>query len=428
MPSKKLIRVDEKLPLDLTADERAIVLGELICLDQEVEDVVSNTPAGQPVMLTLDDLDDLIGHVAAEANHCGNKRKVKKLDGIAEKIQELLDTFTDEEPPKTVNIEEARRAKAISEQSLQIAEFASKALVAAGELGIRTKLLEHFILPAAERGVLLLVPGVARAIKKKLAKDGATFSIAEVASMTMALAEDLLDGDARKQVADLLIAKHMMDCLHEGIAAMAKPPARKKSTPTRKVAGDTVFQFKVTLLGSKPAIWRRLQIKDCTLNKLHEHVQTAMGWTNSHLHQFEIKGRRYGDPELLDDVYDEIECVDSTTTMVSDILPQTGKRFAFKYEYDFGDGWEHEILFEGSPPVDKGKKYPLCLEGERACPPEDVGGVWGYEEFLAALADPKHEEHTHFMEWCGGAFSPDEFNASKATKEMHKGLPDWRRA
>jgi hypothetical protein len=427
MPPKKLIRVDEKLPLDLTADERALVLGELTCLDQEVEDVVSNTPAGQQVMLTLDDLDDLIGHVAAEANHCDNKRKVKKLDGIAEKIQELLDTFTDEEPPKTVNIEDVRREKVIAEQSVQIAEFASKALVAAGELGIRTKLLENVTLPAAEREVLLLVPGVAKATKKKLAKDGATYSIAEVASMTMALAEDLLDGDARKQVALLLVAKNLMGCLREGISAMATPPARKRSTPTRKVAGDTVFQFKVTLAGTKPAIWRRLQIQDCTLDKLHEHVQTAMGWTNSHLHQFEIKGRRYGDPELLDDVYDEIECVDSTTTMISDILPRTGKRFAFKYEYDFGDGWEHEILFEGSPPIDKGKTFPLCLEGERACPPEDVGGVWGYEEFLAAIADPKHEEHAHFMEWCGGTFSPDEFNAAKATKDMKKGLPDWRR-
>ena len=152
-----------------------------------------------------------------------------------------------------------------------------------------------------------------------------------------------------------------------------------------------------------------------------------MGWTNSHLHQFEIKGKPYGDPELLDDGFEDFEWVDSTTTMVSDIVPKSGKRFAFKYEYDFGDGWEHEVLFEGCPPLEKSKKYPVCVEGERACPPEDVGGVYGYQEFLAAIADPKHEEHESFLEWCGGSFSPDKFDPTKATREMKKGLPDWRR-
>ena len=106
-----------------------------------------------------------------------------------------------------------------------------------------------------------------------------------------------------------------------------------------------------------------------------------MGWTNSHLHQFEIKGKRYGDPELLEDGFEDFGCIDSTVTMIGEIVPKTGKRFAFKYEYDFGDSWEHEVLFEGCPPLEKAKKYPLCLEGERACPPEDVGGVWGYGDF-----------------------------------------------
>ena len=194
--------------------------------------------------------------------------------------------------------------------------------------------------------------------------------------------------------------------------------------PNSKAATGKLFQFKITLLGSEPTIWRRIQVKDCTLDKLHEHIQTAMGWTNSHLHQFEIKGKPYGDPELLDDGF---ECVDSTTTMVNDIVPKSGKRFAFKYEYDFGDGWEHEVLFEGCPPLEKSKKYPVCVEGERACPPEDVGGVWGYQDFLAAIADPKHEQHESFLEWCGGSFSPDKFDPTKATREMKKGRPDWRR-
>jgi hypothetical protein len=223
----------------------------------------------------------------------------------------------------------------------------------------------------------------------------------------------------------LLVAKHLMDHLAERIAGPAKPRPNKK--PKAKAKTDTLFQLKITLLDLKPPIWRRIQTRDCTLDKLHEHIQTAMGWTNSHLHQFEINGERYGDLELLDDGFEDFECVDSTRTMVSKILPKTGKRFAFKYEYDFGDGWEHEILFEGGPTLEKGKKYPFCLEGERACPPEDVGGVGGYEDFLAALADPKHEEHSRFLKWCGGSFSPDQFDPVKATRRMAKGLPDWRK-
>lgn len=204
-----------------------------------------------------------------------------------------------------------------------------------------------------------------------------------------------------------------------------EPVGRRKSARRTAVNADRLYQFKITLLGIDPPIWRRIQVKDCTLDELHEHIQTAMGWTNSHLHDFEIKGKRYGDPELIDDGFMDFECVDSTCTKISDIVPKNGKRFGFKYEYDFGDSWEHEVLFEGCPAVDPKASYPLCLEGARACPPEDVGGVWGYSDFLEALADPKHEQHDEFVEWAG-RFKPEAFNAKKATTAMKKGLPDWR--
>jgi hypothetical protein len=188
---------------------------------------------------------------------------------------------------------------------------------------------------------------------------------------------------------------------------------------------ERLYQFKITLLESKPPIWRRIQVKDSTLDKLHEQIQTAIGWTNSHLHQFEIDEERYGDPELLDDGFEDFKCVDSTVTKISKIVPEDGKRFRFLYEYDFGDGWEHDVLFEGCLKAEKGDRYPLCLEGERNCPPEDVGGVWGYAEFLEAIGDPKHEEHDRMLEWAG-EFDPEEFDAGKATKAMRRGLPDWR--
>jgi hypothetical protein len=188
-----------------------------------------------------------------------------------------------------------------------------------------------------------------------------------------------------------------------------------------------LYQFKITLLDTRPPIWRRIQVKDGTLDNLHEHIQTAMGWTNSHLHHFRVGERLYGDPLLMQENFEEMEYEDSTTTKLSDILPKSGRRFRFEYQYDFGDGWRHEVLFEGCVEAEPGKKYPLCLEGARACPPEDVGGVWGYADFMKAIQNPDHEDHEGMLEWAGGSFDPEAFDRAAATREMRRGLPDWRR-
>jgi hypothetical protein len=191
-------------------------------------------------------------------------------------------------------------------------------------------------------------------------------------------------------------------------------------------ASERLYQFKITLLGIEPPIWRRIQVKDGTLDKLHEHIQTAMGWTNSHLHQFEIDGERFGDPQLLDDGFGDSDCIDSTVARISEVVPEDGGRFRFLYRYDFGDNWEHEVSFEGCVRAEPNGRYPLCVDGARACPPEDVGGVGGYEEFLEALVDPKHEQHEDFVQWAG-PFDSEKFDSKEATKHMKRGLPDWRK-
>ena len=109
MPTKKQIQPGEKVPLKLTATERKLVLEDLMCLDQEYEQIIRDTPTGKPVMMTLDDLDDFGGYIAAEANHCDDSKKQKKLDTVFEKIQSVLDRYTDEEPPQTLKIEDARK-------------------------------------------------------------------------------------------------------------------------------------------------------------------------------------------------------------------------------------------------------------------------------------------------------------------------------
>jgi hypothetical protein len=203
-----------------------------------------------------------------------------------------------------------------------------------------------------------------------------------------------------------------------------KQPAKK--TSVKDTSRNVVYQFKITLLDSRPPIWRRILVPDGTLDDLHEAIQTAMGWTNSHLHQFEIARKRYGDPELLDDGWGDSEVISTLDTPLSELLGGKRPPKKFHYEYDFGDGWEHLIEFEGAAPAESGKKYPCCVEGARACPPEDCGGVWGYAHFLEVMGNPRHEEHEFLSEWIGGEFGPEEFNPAEASKSMRKGLPNWR--
>jgi hypothetical protein len=201
----------------------------------------------------------------------------------------------------------------------------------------------------------------------------------------------------------------------------------KRAKEPKKPGTAEIYQLKITLIGMEPTIWRRIQVEDCTLNMLHYYIQEAMGWTNSHLHQFRIGKTLYADPNLMEESFDELDCKDTTVTSLSDILPRDRKRFRFIYEYDFGDSWEHEILFEGHLPAEPGVRYPRCVEGERACPPEDVGGVWGYAEFLEAIADPKHDQHDELREWVGGRFNPEAFSPAAATKRMTREIPNWQR-
>jgi Plasmid pRiA4b ORF-3-like protein len=189
---------------------------------------------------------------------------------------------------------------------------------------------------------------------------------------------------------------------------------------------ERLYQFKITLKDLKPPIWRRIQTRDCTLDKLHDRIQTALGWTNSHLHHFQINETLYGDPWLINENFDDFGYEDSTITTLSHVLPKSGARFRFEYEYDFGDSWWHEVLFEGCLRADPGRRYPLCVEGERACPPEDVGGTSGYEDFLKAIAVPDDPEHDENLTWVGGSFDPEHFDPEKATKRMIRGLPKWR--
>ena len=162
--------------------------------------------------------------------------------------------------------------------------------------------------------------------------------------------------------------------------------------------------MRIALEEVRPVVWRRLLVPGgARLNRLHEMFQAAMGWTDSHLHQFRIGDALYG--AQFDDYPDE-ELDEKSVTVIGAV----GEVRRFFYDYDFGDGWEHEVVVEDVTCWPLGLKHAVCVAGERACPPEDVGGPGGYDDFLRVLDDATHEEFEHLNAWSGGNFDPEEFS------------------
>ncbi len=176
-------------------------------------------------------------------------------------------------------------------------------------------------------------------------------------------------------------------------------------------AGDGIVTLTVTLRGTSPRVWRRLEVPaSLTLDRLHEILVTAMGWLDYHLHAFDIEGRRYGVP---DDDFDFDDTLPEEQVVLGDLARADVRRFT--YEYDFGDGWLHDIVLEAVGEALPGVEYPRCVAGERACPPEDCGGIPGFYAFVEAMADPGHPEHKDFAVWYGGEFDAEAFSAEQVS-------------
>jgi hypothetical protein len=181
----------------------------------------------------------------------------------------------------------------------------------------------------------------------------------------------------------------------------------------RVTAKSKIYEIKIELREVRPAVVRRVQVPgEITLAGLHEVVQVAMGWTDWHLHEFDVDGARYGQP---DPDWDDGEVGDEAKAKLSRLAGE-GDRLG--YVYDFGDGWTHMLTVEKVLVPGAGVQYPRCISGRRACPPEDVGGPWGYDGFLAAMADPAHPEHAEYREWVGGPFDPAAFELDAVNEEL----------
>lgn len=173
---------------------------------------------------------------------------------------------------------------------------------------------------------------------------------------------------------------------------------------------DKVFQFKITLHGTKPPIWRRIQVPETyTFWDLHVATQDAMGWSDYHLHEFEMLDPKTGEIEKIGTPHEDYsdELIPESKQKIAEWFSMENRRAG--YIYDFGDSWEHIIELEKIIPREKNVNYTKCVKGKGACPPEDCGGVWGYENFLKIIKTPNHEEHKEMLEWIGGEFNPERF-------------------
>ncbi len=177
-----------------------------------------------------------------------------------------------------------------------------------------------------------------------------------------------------------------------------------------------ILQLNIRLAGIEPAIWRRLEIpEDATLPDLHDAIQGCMGWQDSHLHQFRIGRKMYGPRTGEEDFDDNTE--DEEHFELSAAFSRKGSKVV--YDYDFGDSWEHEVVLESKVKADADVEYPRCIAGERACPPEDCGGIPGYANLLQTLADPKHPDYEDMLQWLGTEhFDPEQCDLDEINERL----------
>jgi hypothetical protein len=205
--------------------------------------------------------------------------------------------------------------------------------------------------------------------------------------------------------------------LPEGDTVSPTKTDRPRKRLTRAASGRTVHKVKITLRGSTPPIWRRLEVySSTTLEHLHRTIQEAFGWEGYHLWVFQTPPGEYGVADR------ELGHRSAASAKLQDVAPGAGERI--RYTYDFGDDWEHDLLVEDVLPAEPGVAYPRCLTGRRACPPEDCGGIWGYQELLGILTDPNHPEHGNRLEWLGLSaaheFDPATVDLAKINQNLSK--------
>lgn len=385
------VRSRRCLLLELTDEERAAIVERTSLADDLKSRLRAATSEGRPVQVSINDMAAMAFALAEVMVETGDTQLLRAAVTVIQRcmagIQEVVGTRASTGRP--------REKKAARPPQNDTDTFPLN------------------LTQSQRRVVAQVVPSVAK--RMKLEETNARtirFTLAELKEIELKCRAAIGEADSGM----------VRNSLRHAVEAAAEARHRYQGNNIARIpAAQRIYQLKITLKGIEPPIWRRIQVRDCTLDRLHERIQLAMGWQNCHLYEFRIDAGRFGDPSVIEDCED---LGDATVLHLSEFVPETGKRFRFHYEYDFGDSWEHEVLFEGCLRATQGVRYPLCLEGERACPPEDVGGTTGYRRYVTAMADPEDEEHEEYLGW-RGPYDPGRFDAQKTTNKMRRGLPKW---
>lgn len=411
MPTKKRIDSDEYFNLKLTAGERTALVESRLPIRTDCFGKIRKSSAGKPIGLTLEELKDLEENIPLAVSQITDAKQRKQLVKVLEKTEALLETYDDQSLDETFRQFEEDRGRNIFDAMVDASQDGDPLPIPP----IRT-IVAQVRLSKADRKTLLEMDTIPADMHKLLAVDSEDeqtfdFNVRHMTILGLALANAFEAGVSGKQQRRLeAVAERLVG---NTVESFEEPqvigPTRISRAP--QTAAGVGFRLKITLDRARPPIWRRVEVPDCSLDRLHEVVQFAMGWGDCHLHSFKINGEDYGPPDLDD-------AIDESTVTLSELFAEGQKKL--RYWYDFGDSWWHTIKIEKRIKVEPDGEYPRCTAGARACPPEDVGGVWGYEDFLAALADPSNERHEEFREWCGEDFDPERFEIEKANARLQR--------
>jgi hypothetical protein len=408
MPKLKSSQSSKIIPLKLTNADRKLLLEECLSLDEDFAKVIRETPLGEPVKLPLDDMESFLDCIIADANHVDDRKIANKLNRLSEKIDRLIEKFEG-------------KSSTAKQSGVKMLNWLNTLLIEGIETGktvtlpIKSSIKKGSVslkLTSQQREALLHATRLPHRIKQRLEDvPKGTQSIEFTRKELDIIKEEV--GQA-VQYAPSPYKKQLLSMIRKITEVLDPHSFEDYVARPRKPTKSTIYQLKILLEGIKPQIWRRVQVKDCTLANLHEIIQIAFEWDNYHMYYFQIGHERYTNPRMIGDLGWKNEC----KIKLSQIFEAGHEKFG--YIYDMGDDWHHSIVVEEALSAEPKTKYPRCIGGARACPPEDCGGVWGYEAFLEAIADADHERHEELLEWIGGEYDPELFDLGKVNKELNK--------
>jgi len=335
--------------LKLTPAERNLALEGLKALAPWYLEMFEDTPARERLMCTRDDLVHLRISFMANAELTRSRTFRVEFMALVRKLEKLLGRHFFPWSPLPFYLLELMepgapqlKSNAFGKPS-RIAEWAQRALEVAEDPEFKDVLLADFRLAQKERALLRQTPDVPASVQTKLGRKAAAFTPAEIIHLLVAVAAAAPRFDWNELPDAALLQSRLLRHLESG---SGNEKDGHGLVEPELVLTDVLYQLKITLSGTEPPVWRRIQVEDCTLAELHVHIQMAMGWENDHSHEFQVKGRSYTAPYF---GAGDDSTLHTTDTALFEILPRSvGKRpVSFTYTYDFGDRWEHEVLFEG---------------------------------------------------------------------------------